>query len=232
MAKIVSWLCIGLILTSAYGIGYGAAKCVYTSTAKVEQSKNYCIVIDPGHGAMDPGKVGSQGTLEKDVNLAIAKKLKFFLEQQDFEVYLTREDDTPLYSESSDNKKHEDMKNRVKMVENCHADLVVSIHQNSYDKKSVKGAQSFYYSGSTEGKALAEAIQNQLLRIDSQNHRATKPNKDYYLLKKIKQPMVIVECGFLSNPEEENKLVDELYQEKVAWKIQMGILNYLATKEQ
>lgn len=225
------WIWIGAILVTSYMLGYGTAKYVKVNATKVVFEKPMCIVIDPGHGAMDPGKVGRNGTLEKDINLAIAKKLRMFLQQQGFLVYLTREDDAPLYDSSSENKKQQDMRKRIKIMDDCHADIVISIHQNSYEKSDVRGAQSFFYKDSDEGKLLAESIQKQLLELDATNHRTIKQNSDYYLLKKAKQPIVIVECGFLSNPEEERQLVDELYQEKVAWKIQMGILNYLSAKE-
>ncbi len=106
--------------------------------------------------------------------------------------------------------------------------LTISIHQNSYPEEYVHGAQVFYYETSVEGKKLAETIQKRLIEdIDPQNTRQVKANDSYYLLKKTATPIVIVECGFLSNQAEADKLCDQLYQEKLAWSIHLGVLQYL-----
>ena len=187
-----------------------------------------CVVIDAGHGGADPGKVGVDGSLEKDINLKIAKKLAEFLTAADVEVVLTRETDAGLYDENVSNKKVQDMKNRVALIEEKKPALTVSIHQNSYHEEYVHGAQVFYYGGSQESKALAERIQQVLAaEIDPDNARQAKANDSYYLLKKTSSPIVIVECGFLSNYEEAQKLSSELYQEKTAWAIHLAIMNYL-----
>ncbi len=187
-----------------------------------------CVVIDAGHGGADPGKVGVDGSLEKDINLKIAKKLAAFLTAADVDVVLTRETDAGLYDENISNKKVQDMKNRVALIEEKKPALTVSIHQNSYHEEYVHGAQVFYYGGSQESKALAERIQQVLAaEIDPDNARQAKANDSYYLLKKTSTPIVIVECGFLSNYEEAQKLSSELYQEKTAWAIHLAVLNYL-----
>lgn len=186
------------------------------------------VVIDVGHGGIDPGKVGITGCLEKDINLQIAQKLKVFLEMEDMEVVLTRNEDIGLYKESDSNKKLSDMKERIRMIEGINPALMVSIHQNSYTEESVKGSQTFYYHSSEEGKKLAGVIQARLVStLDKENHRQAKANDDYYILKHATCPAVIVECGFLSNQEECEKLMDSYYQEKVAWAIYMGIMQYL-----
>lgn len=202
------------------------------SSSRVETGKGMkekpCVVIDAGHGGADPGKVGVDGSLEKDINLKIAKKLAGFLEAADVEVVLTRETDAGLYDENVSNKKVQDMKNRVALIEEKKPVLTVSIHQNSYHEEYVHGAQVFYYGGSQESKALAERIQQVLAaEIDPDNARQAKANDSYYLLKKTSSPIVIVECGFLSNYEEAQKLASELYQEKTAWAIHLAIMNYL-----
>lgn len=186
------------------------------------------IVIDAGHGGNDPGKIGVNGAKEKDINLNIAMFLEQYLTAQDIQVTMTRTSDTGLYSEGTSNKKAEDMRNRVKLVNDSQADLLVSIHQNSYTAAKYTGAQVFYYKGSLEGRRLAESIQNRLVSgLDPDNHRAAKDNSEYYLLKNAPAAAVICECGFLSNPEECEKLSDENYQRQVAWNIYMGIMNYL-----
>ncbi len=195
------------------------------------KTEGYTVVIDAGHGGFDSGKVGVDGTLEKDVNLIIAKKLERLLKASDVNVIMTRSEDIGLYEESSQNKKRQDMTARAALMNEAGADCVVSIHQNSYPEESIDGAQVFYFTGSSDGKALAALIQKELITdVDPANHRSEKPNSSYYLLKNVSAPIVIVECGFLSNWEESKKLVDDTYQQKLAWAIHMGIMQYLADK--
>ena len=214
-------------IAAVYFVLYGRSE--QASSDKVKQGKEKpCVVIDAGHGGADPGKVGINGALEKDINLEIAEKLKMFLEQEDIEVILTRDSDSGLYDENATNKKVQDMKRRVEIIETNHPVLTVSIHQNSYHEEYVHGAQTFYYATSEQSKILAEKIQLLLLdEIDDDNTRLAKSNDSYYLLKKTSTPIVIVECGFLSNSEEAKKLTSEEYQEKMAWAIHLGILQYI-----
>lgn len=187
------------------------------------------IVLDAGHGGMDPGKVGISGVQEKEINLAIAKKLRTLLEQDGVRVVMTRETDDGLYSAESQNKKRDDMKARVNIITEAGADFVVSIHQNSFPSESCKGAQVFYYKDSEESKALAEALQKafpEVLKDD--NRRQAKANSDYFLLRKTACPIVIAECGFLSNASEEALLATEEYQKKVAEALHLGILRYMS----
>ena len=153
--------------------------------------------------------------------------MKALLEQQDIRVVMTRESEAAMY-EGSGNRKVQDMKRRIELIEKEKPDITVSIHQNSYPEEYVKGAQVFYYKDSPESKDAAEMMQRSLVkRLDPNNHREAKANGSYYLLKKTSSPIIIVECGFLSNSEEAELLVSEEYQEKVAWAIHMGILQKL-----
>lgn len=187
-----------------------------------------CIVIDAGHGGNDPGKVGINGTEEKTLNLQIALRLQRLLESQGIRVVLTRTDDNGLYTEGASNKKVEDMQKRCEIITETKPVFTVSIHQNSYPEEYVKGAQTFYYGKSAEGKELAEQIQASMIeRLDKENHRVAKSNESYYLLKRTPTPTVIVECGFLSNSQEAELLATEEYQEQVAWAVHMGIMQYL-----
>lgn len=196
---------------------------------KREEADSPCVVIDAGHGGADPGKVSVDGSLEKDINLQIAKKLAQFLTAADVDVVLTRDSDAGLYDENVSNKKVQDMKNRVQIIEEKKPALTVSIHQNSYHEEYVHGAQVFYYAGSEESKALAERIQRTLaVELDPDNARQAKKNDSYYLLKKTSTPIVIVECGFLSNYEEAQKLSSEYYQEKMAWAIHLAVMAHLS----
>ncbi|SCI48387.1 N-acetylmuramoyl-L-alanine amidase AmiC precursor [uncultured Roseburia sp.] len=191
-------------------------------------ARQVCICIDAGHGGDDPGKIGVNDEQEKDLNLQIAYKLKTLMEQQDIKVVMLRETDDDLSDEGAKSKKVSDMQNRVAAIEESKAILTVSIHQNSYPDASVKGAQVFYYSESAEGKLLAECIQDSLKqRVDTGNTRQAKANDSYYMLKKTPTPTVIVECGFLSSYEESALLSEELYQERLAWAILMGVMQYL-----
>ena len=199
-----------------------------TSSDVVVDHQTFTVVIDAGHGGFDSGKVGIDGTLEKDVNLMIAKKLEKLLTAADVHVIMTRTEDHGLEKESAESKKRQDMINRAAKINAASADCIVSIHQNSYPDSSIDGAQVFYYANSTDGKNLASLIQQELIRgADPSNHRKEKPNSSYYLLKNVSSPIVIVECGFLSNPEESKKLVDDTYQQTLAWTIHLGILQYL-----
>ena len=182
---------------------------------------NKNIVIDAGHGDWDPGKVAKDGTLEKDINLQISKYLQGYLEQSGGFVLTTRIDDKALAD-----SKREDLKARKNIANNENVDLLISIHQNSFPKENVKGAQVFYYEGSEESKRLADCVQNRLKEVDSNNNRVAKSNKDYYLLKQTTMPSIIVECGFLSNSEENKNLKNEKKKKKIAWAIYLGILDY------
>ncbi len=202
-------------------------KILVKDSPNTPQSAEPIIIIDSGHGGKDPGKVGAKGSLEKDINLKIALYLKEILENQKLQVIMTREEDKDL-STTSTNFKIFDMKERISLIQESNADLVVSIHQNSYSDPKVYGAQCFYYTDSEEGKELASIIQKQIITSTNQTKiREIKSNADYYLLKHSPLPTVIVECGFLSNPKEENLLLTEEYQRKIAWAIHLGILQYL-----
>ncbi|MBE5956021.1 MAG: N-acetylmuramoyl-L-alanine amidase [Lachnospiraceae bacterium] len=189
------------------------------------------IVIDIGHGGNDPGKVGVNQALEKDINLAIGLYLKEYLSAAGYSLILTRESDMSLADSDASNQKLSDLKNRAALIERAAPSAVISIHQNSYPQETVNGAQVFH-SGSTESELLASYIQEQCRRIlDPDNKRLVKQNPDYYLFRHTACPIVIVECGFLSNYKEANLLITEDYQRKTAWAIYMGTVQFLQTLE-
>ena len=203
-------------------------KYIFRSSGEKIEGKDIVIVIDAGHGGIDPGKVGVNNILEKDINLSIAMKLKNLLEQQDIQVVMTREEDIGLYSDADKNRKRADLNQRIKIIQESNPDFAVSIHQNSYTEEYVKGAQVFYHSQSLEGKKLAELLQTQIVStINDGNHRKAKSNSSYYMLKHTECPLVIVECGFLSNNEEATKLTEDDYQDKMALGILQGIMQYI-----
>ena len=229
MGAVMSFLLIFAMLL----VAKESAELVNVWNQQEKQEEVTTVVIDAGHGGIDPGKVGINDALEKDINLSIAIKLKKYLEQQDIRVVMTRETDEGLYEESDSNKKVRDMKNRLAIMEKTAPALTISIHQNSYPEESVSGMQVFYYETSIEGKALAEIMQKTMINsLKPQKERTAKANDTYYLLKKTTVPIVIVECGFLSNRAEAELLVSSDYQEKMAWAIHMGVLRYLNQSEQ
>ena len=185
------------------------------------------IVIDVGHGGSDPGKVGIQGIKEKDVNLAIARYLKDYLIAEDYTVYMTRETDQGLYDESVSNKKKSDLSNRIQFLQKKNASCMISIHQNSYPDTIQHGAQTFYYEGREEDKNFAQYVQDSLLAFDPSNTRQIKSNTSYYILKNAQVPSILIECGFLSNPEETANLTDPNYQKQIAYAIAIGTCRYL-----
>lgn len=192
-----------------------------------ENVRRNLVVLDPGHGGKDPGKVGADEELEKDINLAISLKVREKLEEDGMEVVMTREEDVMLSDGDADNKKLEDLNSRIGIINEQQPAIAVSIHQNSYSDPAVRGAQVFYFTHSDKGKQAAEALQKELLEFDQENTRDIKANDTYYLLKKTEVPTVIVECGFLSCPGEAELLTDEAYQEELAGAIAKGIESWV-----
>lgn len=200
----------------------------HTKKAFQKNGGEITIVVDAGHGGIDPGKIGVNNALEKDINLAIALKLERNLKENGINVVMTRTDDNGLYNETDSNKKVRDMKNRLAIIEEAKPALAVSIHQNSYPDATVSGVQVFYYKDSVKSKDAAEIMQAQLIRtLKPKKERVAKNNSSYYLLKKTSVPIVIVECAFMSNPTEAELLTQEDFQEKVAWAIYMGIMQVI-----
>ena len=188
------------------------------------------IIVDAGHGAPDGGAVGISGTVEKDINLAIAMKLSEVLEGKGFTVIMTRTGDNGIYDRESDTireMKRSDMNARLSIMKNSGADLFVSIHMNSFTQKSANGLHVFYASNHPEVKTLAEEIQSGISEVTAAATHAVKTaDERLFLMKKPPVPAVLVECGFLSNPQEEERLKDEDYQSRLAWAIADAIEKY------
>lgn len=189
------------------------------------------IVIDAGHGEPDGGAVGADGELEKDLNLQIAQFLQGYLEQSGVEVIMTRADDNGLFDKltgSIRQKKRSDLNTRVKMVNELDVDLCISIHMNKFTDSRYSGPQVFYSTNQTSSKNLAQIVQTEMISVlEPASKREIKPGSDIYLLKHVKVPTILVECGFLSNPEEARKLQDSDYQNRVAWSLYCGIIKFL-----
>ena len=175
--------------------------------------------------------MSNTGITEADLNLSVALKVQNLLEQSGATVILTRSDDTAIYeldSKTLSQKKVSDIKNRVKIGNGSQADIYVSIHMNKIPQTQYDGWQTFFNSKSEKGKKLAECIQNALNEtIDKNNKRLAKSISGIYIVEHVEIPLVIVECGFLSNPEEASNLVKDDYQDKLAFGIFTGIIDYL-----
>ena len=188
------------------------------------------IVIDAGHGKPDEGAESSRGTTEAETNLKIALKLQNLLEQSGCSVVLTRSDENAIYnidSKTLRQKKISDIHNRVKIGNESSADIFVSIHLNKIPQQQYDGWQTFYNAQNADGQKLAVSIQKSLNdAIQKENDRVAKSIENIYIVKHVEIPLTIVECGFLSNPEEEKLLLEDEYQNRLAWGIYNGIIDY------
>jgi len=198
----------------------------YILPASSHSITNKTIIIDAGHGFPDSGTSSQSGIKESDINLKIASKLRKLLVKNKVKVILTRNDDNSL-SKSKSNNKQDDLNKRVEIRDNSNADAFISIHLNHFGEPKYYGAQVFYNAYTPESDILANKLQEKLIDIaDPSNTRNIKASNDIYILKNSKIPSVLVECGFLSNPEEAKKLNSEEYQQKLAWAIYCGIIDY------
>lgn len=186
----------------------------------------YSIIIDAGHGGIDGGcEGGVTGVKESDLNLKYSLKLADICKSFGFKVILTRKDKNGLYAPFSTNKKRSEMEKRESIIKKSNADLFVSVHMNSFPNKSLSGAQVFYKIENEKGKELADSITN-ALKGDIEL-RGNSKEGDYYVLNCHDKAGVLIECGFLSNPEEERLLQTEEYVDKFCQKVFQGILSFL-----
>lgn len=184
------------------------------------------VVIDAGHGGIDGGCIGINGTIESELNLKYSYCLKKQCEDMGLRVVLTRKDENGLYSPLAENKKKSEMKKREEIIKNSNCDLVISVHMNSLNQKSVKGSQCFFKEGCEQGKVLAEEITGSL-KEDKFNVRAGAKEGDFYVLNCTDKPAVLIECGFLSNHEEERLLNKDKYCQDFCGAVLEGILQFL-----
>ncbi|MDF2988997.1 MAG: N-acetylmuramoyl-L-alanine amidase [Eubacterium sp.] len=194
------------------------------------------VILDAGHGGEDPGAVSDySGLREKEVNLNIVMLLKNLLEKDGYKVILTRESDQLTYSEKATTilqKRKEDLTRRKQIMDESGADIVLSIHLNKFPQTKYHGAQTFFPPSSPDSQKLANEIQNSIrLNADNANDRAALVKKEQIMiLKNLKTTTVVVECGFLSNSDEEKLLASETYQNKLAVAIKGGVDNYYKAK--
>lgn len=188
------------------------------------------IAVDAGHGGPDGGAISKEGLSEKDVNLAIARHLRDYLQEAGALVVMTREEDKDLADPSTkgySKRKTEDLMNRADFIARQNASLFVSVHLNSIPSPKWSGAQTFYYPNHPDNANVSALIQEEIKNNLGNTDRIAKPaDKEIYLLRALKIPAALVEVGFLSNPEEARLLQSEAYQKKVAGAIYQGILRY------
>lgn len=205
-------LCLCVLLTG----------CVVTPVS--EDAADY-LLIDAGHGGFDGGAVAPDGTCEKQINLDVALNLRDMLSVCGITTLMTRETDTALADTKSG-----DMQRRLALYEGASA--VIAIHQNTFSIPRYSGTQTFYSPSNASGIELAESVQGSVVKhLQTDNHRPVKPiSEGVFLMQNTTAPAVLVECGFLSNPEELTKLKDTDYQRKMAWSIALGYWVYLDKK--
>lgn len=192
------------------------------------QENDTCVIVDAGHGIPDGGAVGAGGTIEQEVNLSIAKKLCEVLEGKGIKVIMTRSDENSLISDGSLREmKISDMKKRLEIMKNSDADLFISIHMNFFPSEAVKGLRVFYSANHKEIKPLAENIQNGMSKLTGAKTSDVKAaERSLFLMKNPPLPAILIECGFLSNKDEEKKLNDDDYRSRLAWSIADEIEKY------
>lgn len=200
-----------------------------SESVNVTVGDNKTIVIDAGHGGVDGGSVSEDGILEKTINLEIAKKLEKLLSDNGYNVIMTRNEDISLHKNddaSIKNKKTSDLKARAEIGNNSGGGLFISIHTNKYESPEIFGAQVFYSKNDEIGKIYSESIMETLREVNPKNKRLAKPlpNKNL-LFQNLKIPAALVECGFISNPDDLKMLQDQEYQDKIAEAIYKGIIN-------
>lgn len=198
--------------------------------ATINQGEEKVVLIDPGHGGFDGGAQSKAGTVEKGINLEISQKLKADLEAKGYKVVMTRESDDGLYSKGTTikEKKREDLKKRCEMKKETNCDIFISIHQNMFAQTKCYGAQ-VWYASNDKSSILAKNIQQSVKEtVEDNNKRVEKPAGEAYLIlrDKYEGASVLVECGFLSNPEEETKLKSEEHQNKLVNGISKGVDKY------
>jgi len=234
MRGIAISLCALLLFAGFYGVysERSTARAVFSSSADTP-----VVIIDAGHGGEDGGAVSQNGTIEKDINLRIAHKLRMILLLNGFHVIMTRESDISVYDDEKRDatlheKKVSDINNRIALAKAHPEALFVSIHQNKFSSSSVSGAQVFYRN-TEESKRLAEIVQSELESVlgSGKSRPAKEADSSIKLMRSIPNTAVLVECGFISNPAEEALLLDDGYQKRIAFSIYSALCKYLSGQE-
>ena len=219
---IILFVCLIIFFTSV--VSFAVIK------TSIMPKPEYCIVIDAGHGGRDGGAVGtSTGITESELNLKYALQLQSLCEDFDIGVVMTRSSMNGLYDENASNKKKSEMEKRKKIINESNADLMISIHMNSFPLPSLQGAYVFYAKGSDKAFELAKSVQNALC-LSFETARKSVSVGDYFVLNNSNIPAILIECGFLSNPQEEIKLQNNEYCKNFCYSVLAGIISYFKMK--
>ena len=222
---------IGILIAALAVLIAAAAACrIREVTPTLSGNGGFTVILDSGHGSPDGGAVGVSGTEEKDINLAIAEKLRKILESRGFTVIMTREADSGLQSADAQTireMKISDMHKRREVMEESDADLFLSIHMNSFSDPSVSGLHIFYDKSHPDAEDIAKRIQQKIGEVTgAKTHTVKTADDSLFLMKNAPIPAILAECGFLSNPDEEARLKTEEYQAKIAWAIAEALFDY------
>ena len=229
MKLIKKFFSIGLVVVACFSLTVILKNKVVKNTGLSPSAVT--VVIDAGHGGIDGGATGVlTGVRESDLNLIIAKKLQEKFAVLGIKTVMTRQDNNGLYDTTEPGFKKRDLNKRLEIINSSGAVVLISIHLNTYTSKLRRGAQVFYKKGNENGKKLATFIQNGLNVVKDMPRLLNALSGDYYLLNETKIASVIVECGFLSNPDDERLLLLEEYRNNVANAICNGTLKYLTLK--
>jgi N-acetylmuramoyl-L-alanine amidase len=223
---------VALFLVGSFGLYTGIVQWMTepSSLSWTLPLNGQVIVLDAGHGGVDPGAVSDLGVLEKEITLQVAFKLRDYLSQAGAHVIMVREDDRDLADEDTkgySRRKVQDLKERARIIRESDASIFISLHCNAIPSSKWSGAQTFFDTEHEESKLLAEKIQ-EALGETVETDRTVKKREDLYLLKHADKPGALVELGFLSNPEETALMQDSKYQKKLALSIYKGILSFYA----
>ena len=217
-------VCVFLSVAMALGV------CIFALTATASESVLLTVVIDAGHGGIDGGVVGVEsGVKESDINLDLSRRLGRVFSESGFAVVQTRETEAGLYGSTTSGYKKRDMQKRSEIINKSNPVLVISVHQNFFSLRSRRGAQVFFRESNPRSKTLACLIQASLNNMEECARQSEPLKGDYYILNCNDFPAVIVECGFLSNAEDEKLLLSEEYRDKIARAIASGALSFLSS---
>ena len=233
--QIYTITCLLLILVVLTSASIGVVTKIYSKDLIFVSAEgvpnNKIVILDAGHGGEDSGAVGVNGALEKDLNLQVALEIGSILEKEGYIVVYTRTDDRLLYTEEENIKgirKISDLKNRCKFAEKYPESIFISIHMNSFGSKKYSGLQVYYTDSNDESYSLAQSIQNKVKNdLQNDNTRVITSGKNIYILENVQNTAVLIECGFLTNPEECEKLSKKDYQKELSFSIVCGIIEYI-----
>ena len=232
LKKVIPYFIIVVIVTGLVFVNFNAD----SESVQISNETTPVIIIDAGHGGIDGGAVAADGTVEKDLNLDIALKMNEYIRNLGYRTILTRDEDVSIHdpaAETARQKKVTDLHNRLEIINSTTDCIFVSVHQNYYTQSKYSGTQVFYSVNNPDSEKLAQCIQTSVVSLlQPENKRQIKQSgSSIFLLHNSVVPSVLVECGFLSNPEETEKLKNESYRMQMAQAVCKGIINYLNGKE-